>query len=145
MHLGTFIILSNRSLYILYVVLTIYFVACIVVRALALVADRLTATMLFAVVNNFIDKSHENDQNSRSDGRNNHCKDVEEQSKTHLEQKKGYCRLQVVFLKWWQIVIRRSVLENHWNYNTSHYPCFCFALCRNKVLHRHVHFVCSLN
>ena len=98
MHLGTFIS-SNRSLYIFVLVLTIYFVACIVVRAFAHVVDRLTATMLFAVVNNFIDKSHENDQNSRSDGRHNHCKDVEEQSKTHLEQKKRLLSFTSCFVK----------------------------------------------
>ena len=87
MHLGTFI-LSNRSLYIFLLVLTIYFAACIVVRALAHAVDRVTTTMPVAVVNNVIENSREKDQNNRSDGRNNHCKDVEKQSKTHLEQKK---------------------------------------------------------
>ena len=36
------------------------------------------------------------------------------------------------------IVNRREGLENHYNYNVSHYLSFCSGLCRNEDLHRHV-------
>ena len=39
------------------------------------------------------------------------------------------------------IVNRRKSLETRYNYNISHYLCFCSGLCRNKDLYRHVPIV----